>query len=138
MCFLVHYGLNDYFNGVAVENANDLYDVETYSGALRGSVQSLKEKYPDALIILMTPPFCCAFSNGMDRNSEVGGVLTEYVAAVEKVAKEQDVLCMNNYIGLGITEENSEVYLADGVHLNETGRFILGQQIVWVLQQQGQ
>jgi len=127
LCFLVHYGLNDYFNGVAVES---------FTEALQNGVERLKEKYPDSVIILMTPPFCRAFSAGTERNSEVGGVLTEYVAAVEKVAEQQNVLCMNNYLGLGITADNDTEYLADGVHLNEYGRFILGKQIAEILQQE--
>ena len=135
VCFLVHYGLNDYFNGVAVENPSDLFDAETFAGAVKTGVQELKTNFPKATIILMTPPSCGAFSSGTDINSKVGGLLVDYVAAIQKISQEMDVICMNNYVDLGITEENRDDYMADGIHLNEQGRYVLAQQIVRVLEQ---
>lgn len=134
LCFVIHYGLNDYFNGGLIHNPDNPNDAETFSGALRTGVAYLQETYPDATILLMTPPFCTYFSNGMDKNSDMGGILTDYVAAVEQVALEQNVICMNNYTGLGITEATSHIYLTDGCHLNETGRFLLGTQIIAALE----
>ncbi len=134
LCFLIHYGLNDYFNGYPVENPEDPWDVHTFSGALRTGIRKIREAYPEAHILLMTPPFCSYFSNGTEINQEGGGRLTDYVNAVVETAQSEDVLYMNNYDGLGINAENYETYLADGCHLNELGRFLLGYQIVFALQ----
>lgn len=129
-CFVLNFGLNDYFSGCPVENPEDDYDTETYAGALRTGIRALRESYPDALILVMTPTYTILFSNGTERNSEVGGVLTEYVDAAVRVSEEMGVYCKNNYWDSGINEESQELYLADGTHPNERGSLYLGRQIV--------
>lgn len=127
LCFILNVGLNDFFNGFPVENPEDAYDTETYAGALRTGIRSLKEVYPDALILVMAPTYVIS---AMDINSEVGGVLTDYVDAAVRVAEEMGVYCMNNYYDSGIDAESHSDYLMDGTHLNETGALYLGRQIV--------
>lgn len=129
-CFVVAFGLNDYFGGHPVENPEDGYDVGTYAGALRSGIRTLKEAYPDAEILLMAPTYTALFSEGTEKNSEVGGVFTDYVDATVRVAEEMDVLCMNNYADSGINAENHTQYLTDGCHPTETGALLLGTQIV--------
>lgn len=129
-CFVVAFGLNDYFGGHPVENPRDDYDIGTYAGALRSGVCTLKEAYPDAEILLMAPTYTALFSGGTETNSEMGGVLTDYVDATVRVAEEMGVHCMNNYADSGINAENHTQYLADGCHPNETGAFLLGIRIV--------
>lgn len=128
-CFVLNYGLNDYFSGCPVENPEDDYNTGTYAGALRTGIHALRESYPDALILVMTPTYTLLFSNGTERNSEVGGVLTEYVDAAVRVSEEMGVYCKNNYWDSGIDQESQELYLADGTHLSERGSFYLGRQI---------
>lgn len=130
LCFVLNFGLNDYFGGHPVDNAENPYDTATYAGALREGISKLQSAYPDALILLMTPTFTVYFSNGTEPMSEKGGILTEYVDAALQVAEETNVLCLNNYADLGINESNADTYLADGCHLNETGRFLLAEQVI--------
>lgn len=127
LCFVLNVGLNDFFVGFPIENQADAYDTATYAGALRTGIRSLKEAYPDALILVMAPTYSI-FT--MNINSEVGGVLPDYVEAVVRVAEEMGVYCMNNYYDSGIDAESQAYYLADGTHPNETGCFYLGGQIV--------
>ncbi|MBQ2802376.1 MAG: hypothetical protein IJF07_00565 [Lachnospiraceae bacterium] len=136
LCFVVHYGLNDYFSGLPVENKEFPNDETTYAGSLRTGIQFLQENYPDATIIVMTPPFCALFENGTERKSEQGGLLTDYVEAAKLVVDEMNAICMDNYSGLGIHADNQESYLEDGCHLNETGRFLLGAQLIEILAQE--
>lgn len=130
LCFVLNFGLNDYFGGHPVDNAENPYDTATYAGALREGISRLQSAYPDALILLMTPTFTVYFNNGTELLTEEGGVLTEYVDAALQVAEETNVLCLNNYTGLGIDESTADTYLADGCHLNETGRFLLAEHII--------
>lgn len=127
LCFVLNVGLNDFFNGLPIENQADAYDTSTYAGALRTGIRTLKEAYPDALILVMAPTYSVST---MDINSEAGGVLTDYVDAAVRVAEEMSVYCKNNYSDSGIDAENQAYYLADGTHPNETGSFYLGRQIV--------
>ena len=129
-CFVINVGLNDYFSGLPIENPTDAYDTKTYAGALRTGIRSLKEAYPEAVIILLTPTYTGEFSSGREVNGDRGGVLTDYVEAAVGVAEDMDVVCMNNYNDSGINADTQEMYLADMTHPNETGSFLLGRQIM--------
>lgn len=125
LCFVLHYGLNDYYCGLPVAT-KDPYDIQSFSGALRTAINRLKEAYPDACILLSAPNFTSYFSNGTQVQSDIGGVATDYVGAVLTVAAENNCLVLNNYTETGINAENHTVYLSDGCHPNERGRFIVG------------
>lgn len=125
-CFILNVGLNDCFLGVTIDNPADTYDTETYAGALRTAIRTLREVYPDALILVMTPTY-----SDYDMKKDIeGGVLTDYVDAAVRVAEEMGTYCMNNYYDSGINAENQTYFLADGTHPNEMGSFCLGRQIV--------
>ncbi len=130
LCFVLHYGLNDYFTGKPINNPDNPYDIYTYAGALRSGIQQIQEAYPHATILLLTPPYCTYFSYGQEINSSQGGILTDYVEAIAQVADDMNVYYLNNYTGLGIDETNHLIYLADGCHLNETGRFLMSTHII--------
>lgn len=130
LCFVLMFGLNDYFGGHPVENPEDGYDIGSYAGALRTGISTLKEAYPDAEILVLAPTYTAAFSGGTEINSEVGGILTDYVDATVRTAEEMGVHCINNYADSGINADNQIRYLADGIHPNETGAFLLGTQII--------
>lgn len=129
-CFVLNVGLNDYFSGLPIENPTDAYDTKTYAGALRTGICSLKEAYPEAIIILLTPTYTGEFSGGTRINGDSGGVLTDYVEAAVDVAQDMNVACLNNYSGSGINADTQEIYLADGTHPNETGALLLGKRIL--------
>lgn len=128
--FLISYGTNDYFEGAALENPDDPYDTATYTGGLRTCIAQCQSHFPDAEFIIMTPIFTNRFSNGTERKSDVGGVLTDYVDAAAEVAAEMDIHCIDNYHSLGIDESNVWDYTSDGCHLNENGRILMARQII--------
>lgn len=129
-CFVLNFGLNDYFGGHPVENSADGFDVGTYAGALRTGISTLREAYPEAVIILLTPTYTSEFSGGTGINGDRGGVLTDYVEAAVEVARDMNVICLNNYSDSGINADTHGIYLADGTHPNETGAFLLGRCIL--------
>lgn len=129
-CFVLNYGLNDYFQGSALDNEEDSYDSSTYSGALRCDVRVLRTAYPDARIVLNAPTFTSYFEHGQEVQSEKGGRLTDYVEAAKHVAEEMGLFFLNSYEELGIDESNYDEWLADGCHLNEEGRFLMAQHLI--------
>jgi len=133
LCFVLNFGLNDYFSGHPVFNSEDPYNTTTYGGALKVGIEKLQKAYPEALLLVMTPNFITQFNNGNDILSENGSILTEYVDTAIEIAKEYQIPYLNNYTDLGINETTASVYLADAVHLNETGRFLLGKKIMELL-----
>lgn len=130
MCFVVNYGLNDYFSGAPVENLQEPYDTAAYAGALRSGIRELRTAYPDAVIILAAPNYVEYFSAGQEKQSDVGGSLTDYVEAAGRVAGDTNVIFMNNYYDLGIDASNSASYLVDGCHPGDNGRFLYAQALI--------
>lgn len=130
LCFVVEYGLNDYFGGVETENPEAPYDTDTYAGALRTGIRTLQQAFPESEILLLTPTYTASFSGGSERMGDKGGRLTDYVDTAIRVAEEMNVYCLDNYADSGINEETFETYLADGLHPSEAGSFLLGERIL--------
>lgn len=131
-CFVINFGLNDFFSGYPVKS-DDPYDVYTYAGALRTAVEKLQTAYPDAVIVLMTPNFTSYFANGLEPQSDVGGMMPDYVAAVSSLSEEKGLLLYDSYNRLGIDGTNHTEYLLDGCHPNEKTRYTMAQGIAKLL-----
>lgn len=129
LCFVINYGLNDYFLGYPV-TSKDPQDVYTYKGSIFTAVNKLKTAYPDSTILLLSPNFCSYHGNGTTPQSDRGGILTDYVTAVEELSEELQTGYVDSYHDLGIHARNYAAYLSDGCHPNELGRFRMGQLIL--------
>lgn len=131
LCFVINFGLNDYFQGYEPDSMENPWDMSTYGGALRTGIENLQEVYPDAMIIVVTPNPISFYDYGTSPTGEGGYVLEEYACVARRVAEEMGVLCMDNYAQLGITPENSAEYLlADGVHLSGKGRLCYAKALL--------
>lgn len=129
-CFVFHFGVNDYFSGIAIENAGDGYDILTYTGAMRAAIADLAAAYPDALFIVMGPGRITQFNNGTDLING-SDQLSHYYAAAAALSEELGVPYLDLYRGFPENgEELADVLLWDGVHYNEHGRFTLSKRIM--------
>ncbi|MCR5753619.1 MAG: SGNH/GDSL hydrolase family protein [Acetatifactor sp.] len=128
--FVINLGLNDYFCGQRIAQEADPTDVTTYTGALRTGIRKLQTAYPDAKIIVMAPTYTVELNHGTEKINENSGILTDYVNAAVKVADEENVYCLNNFVELGVNSKNTGVYQVDGTHFNETGRFLLSEHLI--------
>lgn len=129
-CFLISFGLNDYFCGLPLDNPSNPADIHTYAGAMRTAITDLQKRYPNALYIIMGPSRITAFQNGTEL---VNGknCLYDYSAAAASLADELGAFHLDLYNEFpDKTESPADVLLADGVHYNEHGRFILSQRII--------
>lgn len=126
--FVINYGLNDYYTGVPL-TGEGINDKKSFYGAMSQGISKLKEANPDAHIILMTPNFSSAFVNGKMINGEGAGNLRAYADMITVVAEEQNVHVLDNFNELPIDEDNWNAYIPDGTHLNEVGRFLVGERI---------
>lgn len=131
-CFVINYGLNDYFKGYAI-SSEDPYDVYTYCGSIRTAVKTIRENAPDAQIILCTPNFITECETGTEPHGPEGSVLADYVTAEIALARELEVDLLDNYHELGITAENSERYLDDKVHPSLACRYLIGKRLCGVI-----
>ena len=124
---VTHYGTNDFSaggGGVKIDNADNPKDTATVCGALRYSIETLLNAYPELQIFVSVP----AFRTDMTANSS-GVKLTDYVDAIANTAKEYNLPVIDSYYGLGINQINAPTFLADGVHHNIAGRKRLGYYI---------
>ncbi len=130
LCFLFNYGLNDYYSGVPVENPQSPNDAATYKGSLRTSIQALKIMLPDAYYVIMSPTHTKLFSFGMDSMSEEGSALPAYVNGAEELASELGLYFLDNYHDFIVTDDTLDIYLSDGTHPNERGRYAIAARLV--------
>ena len=68
--------------------------------------------------------------------SDEGRPLEEYRRAAENVSREMKVFCKNNYEDMGVNLSNAGEYLLDGCHLNDWGKFFMGEQIISFLEEE--
>ena len=120
--FFIQFGLNDYFNGQTVAG---------YKEALIRETNRIKEKYPDAIYIIMSPTFTGEYTCGTEINSPVGSVLADYRSASKEAAEELGVHWLNSIeLFDKINESTFTQYLGDWTHPYFEGRFYTGERMV--------
>ena len=123
---LVSYGLNDFFSGVSIY-PKEYYELSNYVGALRNGILHLREHYPQAKIVLVTPTYTKMFEG--EKEFEIG----DYVEAMRSVSQEMNTGLADMFHILGEDPESRLEHLDDGVHLSPEGREIYAKGIAWYL-----
>ena len=121
LCFVINYGLNDYFEG---------YPLEKYCDGLESGIRTLREVYPNAHILVISSNYILSFEKGTAQNGSEGNVLADYVAAAEETAAAEGVDFLNINEALQWNADNAAEYLADSIHPNEEGRWLFGVAVV--------
>ena len=117
---IVAFGGNDQAKGVPASGTGN-----SFENALQLSVSTIKEMNPQARIILISPlngwlpvdgeyiPFA-DIDNG-------GGKLADYIAAVERVADREKLLCVKMSEAIVFSKDDPMRYFKDGSHLTPEG-----------------
>lgn len=133
---IIGHGINDYHAGTPIYNEEDGYDVYTFTGALRSTIETLQDKYPNLRILLLTSPYSWyPYNDGYELTCETynlgGGLLEDYVYAEIGVAKSMGVEVIDLYHDFYPHEQWSdwEIYTRDGLHPNEAGRRMIAKKI---------
>lgn len=121
-------GTNDFGHGDAPFGAFSDRTVHTFCGALHALYTALLEKYPEAVIMVMTP---------LHRSTEAipnmhGKVLREYVDMVRQTAEYYALPVLDLYAVSGIQPAvpvMKDKYMPDGLHPNDAGHVILANKI---------
>lgn len=136
---LIGYGMNDYQNGVPLEDPKDPGSEYTYAGALRSALKSLQARCPKARIILLTPTYSWYLQVGKSCEEQDwgGGLLEEYVALERSLGAELGVETIDLYHDLYPHEvfEDWEKYTRDGIHPNDAGLELISQKIIAYLEE---
>ena len=129
--FVLHYGINDYLKGVLLES-EDPYDPNTYCGALRTIIETIRQNRPNASIFLMTPTPLICYHHGEDVGGENCSPLSAFVEAIGKIAREYDLPVQDTYHDV-IPIENM-THLMDGeIHPNEYGRYLIVKEFLRIM-----
>lgn len=133
----IAYGTNDFTSGVNIENTDNVYDTNTFSGALRYSVEKLLNAYPHLKIFVcsQTYRFWMDSNNVFTDDSEThqngdSVKLTDFVKKTAEVAKEYHLPYINNY-DIGMNKFNRSYYFPvnDGTHPLTTGCHLIAEHI---------
>ena len=116
--FIIEHALNDYFyHRPIVTKSNDgKYDLLSYYGAISYSIELIKDKYPEAKILLISPVY---------GQADLG----DYCDAAERIANEQGIYYFDAFHADIVTPDNYLDVTEDGIHLNEIGREIYAESL---------
>ncbi len=125
---ILAYGGNDQSRGVPASGEG-----QSFENAMRRSVAAIKQMNPKAHIILIAPLNGWVLIDGEDVQfkdiDEGGGKLNDYIAAVERIAKDENLLCVNMNDVIAFSKDEPKKYFEDGAHLTELGRKIYAQYL---------
>lgn len=123
-CFVIGFGLNDYFNGFPVDGEG----TASYIGSLKDAISELRTAYPQAQILILSPTLCAC--NKFGEEVLGGNVLYDFVEAAQTVAQEENVEYLDNYHFVAMTEDNYYDYIPDQTHPGDMYKFMLAERIL--------
>lgn len=130
---VLKYGLNDFHSARDIKQQSPEEMLFSFEGALRYSIEMLKDAYPDLRIVLVTPNFTWYVEQGITcEEYNLGkGLLKDYVDAMIALGKELDVEVVDQYSTLfpNRNMEDWQQYTVDGMHLNDTGKKLVAEQL---------
>ena len=119
-------GTNDFYQNIPL-GAADSENPGEFCGALNVLCTDLRQEYPDALLVFATPiQRTSAYGPGPN---EAGLMLADYGEAMKAVCGGCGVPVIDLYNGSGLTVDNADTYLEDGLHPNAEGYQLLGEVI---------
>ena len=133
----ISYGTNDFTGWVELDNPNNLHDTATYCGALRYSLETILEAYPQLHVFVCTPTYRFwidgnnDFIDDSDTHEINGHLLTDFVEAVQTVSNAYHLKSIDNYYELGINKFNRLHWFptTDGTHHNKLGGELIAQHM---------
>ena len=134
-------GTNDYGHGDAPFGEDTDKTADTFCGALRILCQRLRERFPNALIVMLTPMHRCAEDNvfGEGAKREPSLPLIAYVEQIRKAAAEYCFPVLDLYEERDLDPNDDFVCKSrfrDGLHPNDAGHIIIADKIIEFLTNQ--
>ena len=123
---------NDYLYGIPADDGEDKYNEFTFGGALRKSIENIREGVPNAHIILVTPIYMKpeGFSGDCNSKDFGGGYLRDYVNKEIEIANEYGLYVIDDFHEIDINSENYEQFIPGGLHPNLEGNQMIADNIV--------
>lgn len=134
---VIMYDASDYLSGRYMYNDQNLTDITCFTGNLEAGIELIKEYYPNMRIIVLSPTYAYAVVDGKYVSSDIYSigtldVLSTYVIKECESSSRQGVTFVDNLYGT-ITEDNADKYLSDNLHLNQKGRKLVAERLLYAL-----
>lgn len=138
----IRYGRNDWNADVILDNQSNKYDLQTYGGSLRKSLEILMEKYPHLRVLIQTQGYCFFLNgsgefvnDGDDKENSHGQTIVDFVELTKEIAHDYKTPYQDDYYNLGFNKFNRKAYFdgLDGTHPNNLGTRILGEKTAYSL-----
>ena len=132
-------GTNDYGHGDAAFGTMEDRTEDTFYGALHSLIRKLIERYPEALIVIMTPLHRLAESGRAynERGVRNAADLRDYVDAIIEVAAYYGIPVLDLFRVSGIQPEIPAVrerYMPDGLHPCDAGHERIAERLIGFLE----
>lgn len=126
-------GTNDFGHGDAPVGVMTDRTPETFCGAVHYLFEHAITRYPEALIVVVTPLHRHNEDNPCgDWKTEPVAVLKEYVDIIRATAEEYSLPVLDLYRVSGLQPKVSAIrerYMPDGLHPNDAGHILLSSRI---------
>ena len=134
---VIMYDSTDYNERSPADNPNDTHDIYAYTGALRTSLEAIRQFLPHIRVIFMSHTYARYLDeNGTLHNGATydlgNGTLPHYLILGQDTAIVSGVSFMDHYFG-SIHEGNYADYMSDHMHLNAAGRTLLAGRVAAVI-----
>lgn len=127
-------GTNDFGHGDAPFGAQQDRTEDTFCGALHVLMQKLINRYPDAMVVFMTPLHRTSEDNDVvnERGVRACGNLQKYVDAILEAASEYGIPVLDLFRTSGMQPKIPVIqqrYMPDGLHPNDAGHARLAARV---------
>ncbi len=127
---VVYGGNNDFYEDVTLGSESSSKTDEFY-GALKVLCEGLKNKYPKAHIVFITPMKGQFYGVHTTGENEAGASMYDYVDAIKTVCAKYSIDVLDIFNNFVIDVNNYDDYTVDGLHPNEDGH----KEIAKILEQ---
>lgn len=134
---VIMYDATDYLVGSQMYNEDNRTDITCFTGNMEAGIERLQAACPNIRIIVMSPTYAFAVDDdGNYASSDIitygQDVLSTYSILQYASAMYRGVSFVDNLYGT-ITEDNASLYLEDNLHLNQKGRELVAERLLYAL-----
>ena len=132
------YDASDYLAARPTYNSDNSTSIQHFCGAMEAGIELIQNTYPHIRIIVMSPFFVYTVDENGDYTSsdltDYGmGPLPTYAITQSNSAYSRLVSFVDNLYG-GIHADNADTYLEDNLHLNEAGRKLIADRLIYAIE----
>lgn len=122
-------GINDYFANTTLGTIDDV-SVGTFYGGLNVLARGLKSKFPNSLIVFITPMKAKGESDTSEGYNFKGTALKSYIQAIKDVCTAESLPCIDLYNLDIITWDNINARTYDGLHWEQKTYELVAQVLL--------